>query len=901
MRLPYLVAAAVCDILLLSAPQLVGASSALWIQPSNTWYGIDGTWSNFAFGVGSPSQMVYLTVATALSEIWVVENGGCVPVQICINARGGVFEIQASSSWRSLGGWQLGMNYTGMEGNGDYGLETIAFTNTITQTTTALDGTLIAAINDTDYYQGFVGVGVTRGKFGSNLTNPFISQLAETYGDIPSHSYGYTAGAYYRDVGETNGTVASLVLGGYDTNRFVPHDTTFSLDPVTRLPTVLLRGVTAQVSYRDKAPTHWNSSTQALVTMNDSVRALVDSSTPYLWLPTAVCDRFADALNLTWREDLGVYIFSDGAQYNNYQEDTSLSFTFTVSSYDNADNFGEPLDVPGVVNITIPTAAFAQLLRYPFKNVIQWGDSSIPYFPLKRSTKDINNNQYIIGRVFMQEAYIITNYDKGTFSLHQALFPQNAVSNYSLQDIDRPPDSPYPAYVGKSPGVGLSTGQTVGIVLSAFAIGSVLGVLLWWCCRRRRRNAKKKKQQPAEQAEEDKEESDSVDDDQPRSPVRRMFSAMIRRKKSKKPAAVHEVEGNTAQPVEVGADAQHQVFELPVPPEPVELDSHDVGEEDVTDFGVDSEEGLSEYEIAQRKLNRQLQGPVPTYSPPTAPMPPPENHDKMMQDISPVAHHRPHDDPSPASSPTYANSNSLPDTLPSPMTPHPDWTGRHFDLPSPMTVAPPVRFHAPHSPTSPSGPGSSYSPVSPDSPHYPPSYAPSSLSRSDSNNVSPTSVGSMRLPSPTYHRTQRTPIDPSRVICLGPLPENVQVLHQQPSLPRIITPDGRIIEPGPSSPRHTQDSLLPTTGSSRRRSSHGRRGSNETLGSDYTVEEESRLKEEEITRHLSRRDQNHDHGAHDDDFPRSPRSMERIEAGDELVHVPQVAEKRYSWEQDDRS
>lgn len=90
------------------------------------------------------------------------------------------------------------MNYTGMGGNGDYGLETLAFVNTVTRFSSAVEGALVAAINDTNYYQGYVGVGVTQGKFGTNLTNPFISQLAQTYGTIPSHGYGYTAGAYYR-------------------------------------------------------------------------------------------------------------------------------------------------------------------------------------------------------------------------------------------------------------------------------------------------------------------------------------------------------------------------------------------------------------------------------------------------------------------------------------------------------------------------------------------------------------------------------------------------------------------------------------------------------------------------------------------------------------------------------
>jgi hypothetical protein len=691
------------------------------------------------------------------------------------------------------------MNYTGVEGNGDYGLETLAFVNTLTRFTTAIDGALVAAVNSTDYCQGYIGVGVTQGRFGSNLTNPFISQLAETYGTIPSHGYGYTAGAYYRDSkppcyrcvhdltlltqtqdGKKGGTVASLTLGGYDTLRFVPHDTDFSLDPVTRLPNVRLRGITAQVTSIDKAPTsNWTSTTRPLVAMEDSITAVIDSSTPYLWLPTEVCERFAVALNLTWRDDLGLYVFSEGSQYTGYQSDTSLSFTFTLSSYQNADNFGQPLNTPGVVNITLPSSAFAQLLRYPFKNVIQWGDSSIPYFPLKRSTKEGNNDQYIIGRVFMQEAYIVTSYDRGTFSLHQALFPSNEKTNYSLEAITRPTDSPYPAFGGDPSGHGLNTGQTAGIALSAFITGSILGLVLWFCCKRRRRA---KGQELSGQEEENKDGSQPTEGEVPRSPVKRMFTMILRKTRSRKPV-MRGADGSSSGPVEVGADAQHQVFEMPAPPEPVELDTQDMGDED-TNFEVDSTEGLSQYEITRRKLERQLQGPVPTYTP-TAFTFPPVGQEKSMQDVSPVAHYRPSEDPSPASSPTYANSNSLPCSLPSPMTPHGDWTSRMYDLPSPMTVAPPSQLLL--APSNGSDPGCNYSPVSPHSMHSPQSFAPSSITRSGSN-ASPTSpTGSMQLPSPTF---QRTPIEPSRVICLGPLPENVQLPRPRPPIPRIVAPDG---------------------------------------------------------------------------------------------------------------
>ncbi|KAK4187083.1 aspartic peptidase domain-containing protein [Podospora australis] len=939
MRLPCLsTAAVVCDVLLLlSASGVVAAApedkkepaSPLWIQPSGEWYGIDGTWSNFMFAVGSPATLVYLTPATALSEIWTISTGGCYASQSCWNARGGVFDIAASETWQSLGTWQLGMNHTGIGGNGDYGLDALAFVNTVSRLTTAIEYSLIAAINDTNYYQGYVGLGVTQGKFGSNLTTPFLTQLVTGYGLIPSHSYGYTAGAYYRENGKNSGTVASLTLGGYDKLRFVPHDTTFTLDPVARLPIVRLRGVTARVTSLDKAPTgNWTSTSKTLVNMDDSITALIDSSTPYLWLPTAICDRFATALNLTWREDLGVYIFADGAQYTRWQTDKSLSFSLTLSSYDNTDNFGQPFNVPGIVNITLPAAAFAQLLKYPFKDKIQFLESSIPYFPLKRSTKEVNNNTIIIGRAFMQEAYLITSYDKSTFSLHQALFPDNAATNYTLEAIARPPNSPYPEYSPPepvAPAKGLSSGQIGGIVFGAFITGSVLGLLIWCIYRHRR---PKRQNKSTGRVDENKSEGQHSEDEEPQSPVKKMFSLIIRGKRSRK-LAVHEAHGDSAQPVEVGADQEHQVFEMPVPPEPVELDSHDVGDEE-TEIGVDSLQALSEYELTRRKLERQMLGPVPTYSPSETPILI-TSQEKSMHDASSVAHYRPPSEPSPASSPTtYANSTTLPDSLPSPMTPHGDWASRMFDLPSPMTVAHP--FHLPQARStgsSNSDPGcSSYSPVSPHSTSSPHIFAPSSVSRSDTENVSPTSLnGSIRLPPPNF---QRTPIDHSRVVCLGPLPEGVEFPQQHspisPIIPRIISgPDGQQVvvgeSPAPVSPLGGPPSPpLPLPGVPGMLLGHHYRsdtnGSNETLGSNYTEEEASRIIHEHQQQtmgggHHQRSpqasplnqvdrndDDDDDDDGDDDDLPQSPQSMERIEGRLELIHVPQVAEKRYSWEQD---
>lgn len=687
----------------------------------------------------------------------------------------------------------------------------------------------------------------------------------------------------------------SLTLGGYDANRFKPHDVNFHLNPNDRIPSVNLRGITATVPTLEGAPaSNWTSTSQPLLGMNESVTAIIDTSTPYLWLPAAVCDRFARYLDLQWNETLGVYIFSHGSQYTDYLGHSPLSFTFSISSYDYLDNFAQPLALPGVVNITIPAAAFAQLLRYPFANVIQFSDSSVPYFPLKRAA----GGPYIIGRAFMQAAYMIMDYETAQFSIHEAVFPSNPDTNLSLVSVDRSPTSPYPGYVEPTKSKGLTVAQIAGMVVGIVLVGSIVLITTYICCRRRR--TRKANKEDA-QVEEVKDDSESVESDLPRSPVRRMLSVIIRRKKSRKPV-VHEVHGDDRQLAEVAADANHEVYELPVPVEPVELDSSE-GTDDVTELGTESSQGLSAYELARRKLERQLQGPVPTYTPPPL--------EKTMQDMSPVAHYRPSDEPSPASSPTYANTNSLPNSLPSPMSPHPaDWTNRHFDfpspmtnrhfdLPSPLTVAPPFpSAHFPGTNSNPSATFSTHSPQSPTTPHSlhsRPSIPEVSVSRSNSANVSPISpVGPAIPPPPT--NLQRTPIDPARVICLGPLPENVRLPRHHPTIPRLILPDGRALDPRPMAVSPAQGAPLqpPHPG-------HHRRRSTSTLGSNYTVEEEMHI-QNSLSRDVSTRHQ-HDEAPPEEqseDYPRSPHSMQRIDGGSELVHVPQLADKRYSWEDDHR-
>jgi hypothetical protein len=185
--------------------------------------------------------------------------------------------------------------------------------------------------------------------------------------------------------------------------------------------------------------------------------------------------------------------------------------------------------------------------------------------------------------------------------------------------------------------------------------------------------------------------------------------------------------------------------------------------------------------------------------------------------------------------------------------------------------------------------------------------SPSSFDR-HSDSTTGHSVRNMKPPSPSY---QRTPIDPSKVICLGPLPDNVQIPFSSSSTNRNRLPMQGIsnqdpyqlpIQGGSLDPNRqpysseslrygqrsrqassTTHSRVPSQSSSKQVfaiDGHAfdlppipfvdrahRMSTAETLGSNYTVEEEQRIAR------FGRMD------------------------GADIPHIPQPADKRYSWEE----
>ena len=169
-------------------------SSPVSIPVRTDWFGYDGNWSPVSIRVGTPPQWVDLFVSTASQETWVIGNGGCDGTSECLTKRGGVFQSNASSTWADQGPFALGLDpQLGFSGNGIYGFDNISLSDSI-----SVPSQVVGVINTTDYWLGFFGLGVEPTNFTSADKPTFLDSMVEIMSLIPSHSYGYTAGAYYR-------------------------------------------------------------------------------------------------------------------------------------------------------------------------------------------------------------------------------------------------------------------------------------------------------------------------------------------------------------------------------------------------------------------------------------------------------------------------------------------------------------------------------------------------------------------------------------------------------------------------------------------------------------------------------------------------------------------------------
>lgn len=353
---------------------------------------------------------------------------------------------------------------------------------------------------------------------------------------------------------------ASLTLGGYDANRFEPHDISFTLNP-NQDPEVSLNGITVTAAplVTSTVKTGWPDNSLTLLGPADAALYIIDSSTPYLWLPESICDQFEKALGLSYDEGVQLYTFRQDSTKHATLVNWNLTFNFVIADLPGS---------PSSVSLSLPYAAFDLQLSYPYPG-LNATPSSTPtkYFPLRKAA---NSTQYTIGRAFLQETFLMVDYERNNFSVYQAKFSADALTNTNLVDIVRSENTTFSG-PKTPPRKGLSKGTIIGIAVGA-AIGvALLAGAVTFCVCLRGRPGKTLDGQPTKRGTDEK-----------KLPFFKLYKWILGSPKSETPL---EIDGSLRYPNEASADSA--IIELAADA-PAELPG--------------SEIELSPYQAADRKF-----------------------------------------------------------------------------------------------------------------------------------------------------------------------------------------------------------------------------------------------------------------------------------------------------------
>lgn len=151
--------------------------------------------------MGTPAQDVRVFVSTASQESFVVIPLGCAPGdRSCPSARGGIFNATNSSTWSQYNYFELPIEQN------LYAKVTVLFGNDTlklgaqSSNGLSLENQVIGGIGDTRYYLGMLGVNPkpTKVSAGDSGQSSYMTTL-KSQNIIPSVSFGFTAGAAYRE------------------------------------------------------------------------------------------------------------------------------------------------------------------------------------------------------------------------------------------------------------------------------------------------------------------------------------------------------------------------------------------------------------------------------------------------------------------------------------------------------------------------------------------------------------------------------------------------------------------------------------------------------------------------------------------------------------------------------
>lgn len=232
------------------------------------------------------------------------------------------------------------------------------------------------------------------------------------------------------------------MIGGYDRNSI--SESSIEI-PVTKGN---IRSLVTTVQSIDA--TNTLQGTLSLTYDMPNFEMTIDSGVSQMWLPLSLCETLERTLGLMYDPLTQLYLVNDTAR--NALLDLAPEFTFTLAANSTTNE---------TVSIVLPYAAFDLEVSEPFYN------TSRNYFPIRRA---VNESLYLLGRAFLQEAYLVVDWEKGNFSISQ-IRREKGLARDIVSIL--PPGMEATASSSLRPGAiaGIAVGSAVVVVaLIAFAV-----------------------------------------------------------------------------------------------------------------------------------------------------------------------------------------------------------------------------------------------------------------------------------------------------------------------------------------------------------------------------------------------------------------------------------------------
>lgn len=249
--------------------------------------------------------------------------------------------------------------------------------------------------------------------------------------------------------------LGSLTLGGYDASRIIRNNLTFVFAPDNERDLVV--GVVGLVA-------NTTSQTSVDLLKRNDVNMFIDSTIAELWLPIEICRAFEDAFGLQHDASTDLYLVNDTLHQTLLKLKPSVTFTL-----------GQKYSTDATVQITLPYAAFDLEASPPYRGLQQ----QTRYFPIRRGN---DSSQWVLGRTFLQEAYLTVDWERQNFSLSAV----NWTFGNPVQMLPIVSPSYAVQHTTTSKKSGLPNSTIIGIAVgSGFVLALFICAIGWWFWRRR--------------------------------------------------------------------------------------------------------------------------------------------------------------------------------------------------------------------------------------------------------------------------------------------------------------------------------------------------------------------------------------------------------------------------------